>query len=172
MAACKRRGGQAAVEFVLMYAAVILPLTFGIVYVSEMYWVWHSMAEFTRKGALYAVTHCWQQGGGNVIAYMQQAVPVNIDTIQFQNGGTAQITVEYSAFSADSGAPALGAPTCDPTNSICVPDTVTVSVTNYEFRRFVTFLNLPPVQMPDFRTSLAIQSGGADPDNPGNCVEQ
>ena len=58
-----RRSGQAAIEFAILYSAVILPLTFGIVYVGEMYWVWHSAAEFTREGARYATTHCWQADG-------------------------------------------------------------------------------------------------------------
>ena len=33
--------GQAAIEFALLYGAVILPLTFMVVFVSEMLWVWH-----------------------------------------------------------------------------------------------------------------------------------
>ena len=46
-----RAPGQAAIEFALLYAAVILPLTFMMIFVSEMLWVWHSVVDFTRDGA-------------------------------------------------------------------------------------------------------------------------
>ena len=83
-----RRAGQTAVEFALLYSAVVIPLTFGIVYVAQMYWVWHSAAEFTRQGAHYAATHCWQGGGDNVLTYMRTHVPVNMDQDQFTSGST------------------------------------------------------------------------------------
>jgi hypothetical protein len=41
---------------------------------------------------------------------------------------------------------------------------VKVSVANYEFRGFVGYLGLPAVRMPDFQTSLAVQSAGCDPE--------
>ncbi len=50
----------------------------------------------------------------------------------------------------------------------CVPDAVTVSVTNYEFRRFSGYLGLPPVTLPDFRASMAVGSAGCD--ETGNCL--
>jgi Flp pilus assembly protein TadG len=165
MAGRSKRSGQAAIEFAILYSAVILPLTFGIVYVAEMYWVWHSAIEFTREGARYATTHCWQADGQNVMTYMQTHVPVNIDVSQFRQGGSALITVEY--FQLDPASGLLGPPTCDP--GTCVPDTVTVSVTNYEFTRFVSFLHLQPVVMPSFPTSMPMQSAGLDPENPGTC---
>src|SRR5262249_57764962 len=52
------RRGQAAFEFALLYSAVILPLTFMIVFVAEMIWTWHSVVDFTRAGAQFAATHC------------------------------------------------------------------------------------------------------------------
>jgi Flp pilus assembly protein TadG len=159
----RRRSGQATIEFALLYGAVLLPLTFGIVYVAEMYWVWHSIVELTRDGARYAATHCWQGDSQNVITYMQTHVPVNIDQIQFQNGGLAQINVQY--FQIDPTTGNLNAFSCQgDCSTTCVPDAVTVSVTNYEFRAFVSFLNLPPVQMPAFPTSMPIQSNGCDPE--------
>ena len=39
----RARKGQSTLEFALLYGGVLLPLTFGIVYTAEMYWVWHSM---------------------------------------------------------------------------------------------------------------------------------
>ena len=47
-------------EFALLYAGVMLPLTFMVIFVAEMLWVWHSVIDFTRDGARYAATHCWQ----------------------------------------------------------------------------------------------------------------
>src|ERR1700689_3648040 len=89
------RGGQATFEFVLLYGTVIVPLLFGIVYLAQLLWIWHSVVEFTRDGARYAATHCWQAGGQNVIEYMQTNVPANIDQAEFQAGGSAQINVAY-----------------------------------------------------------------------------
>jgi hypothetical protein len=62
----RRRSGQALTEFAVLYAGVVLPLTFMIVFVSEMLWVWHSVVDFTRDGARYAATHCWMADAGNV----------------------------------------------------------------------------------------------------------
>ena len=46
----------------------------------------------------------------------------------------------------------------------CVPDTVTVRIRNYQFPRFMSFLGLPPVPLPDFRTSLPMEGAGCDPE--------
>lgn len=160
-----RRGGQATIEFALLYGGVIIPLTFGMVYVSEMYWVWHSMVEFTRDGARYASTHCFQSDTQNVVSYMQTHVPVNIDQSQFQTGGTAQITVLFQQFDP-SGTGILGPMQCNgDCGTDCVPDAVTVSISNYQFTRFVGYLNLPPVVLPPFPTSVSMQSNGCNGDN-------
>src|SRR5665213_2098806 len=160
-----RRRGQATIEFALLYGGILLPLTFGIVYVAEMYWVWHSMVEFTRDGARYAATHCFQTDTQNVVTYMQTHVPVNIDLAQFQVGGAAQINVVYQQLDP-AGTGTLGPMQCDGTCSTdCVPDAVTVSISNYQFRRFVGYLNLPPVVLPPFPTSVSVQSNGCNGDN-------
>ena len=161
-AACPRRG-QASIEFAILYGVVIVPLVLGIVFVAQMYWTWHSMAEFTREGARYAATHCWQGDSGNVVSYMQTHVPPVVDSDQFRSGGTATVNVEYFQRDPDSGQLIAFSCTgdCSPD---CVPDAVNVSVTNYEFRRFVTFLRLPPVAMPSFLTSMPIASNGCDPE--------
>ena len=152
--------GQAIPEFALLYAGVALPLTFMIVFVSEMLWIWHSVADFTRDGARYAATHCWASDGGNVLAYMQAHVPPMIDMLQFQTNA-AGITVQY--WDA-SGQPFDGS-VC---GAVCVPDSVTVSVTNYQFLRFSSFFRLPPVTMPPFTTTLPMESAGFD--EAGNCI--
>jgi len=69
------RSGQALVEFALAWGAVILPLTFMIIFTSELLWIWHSVADFTRDGARYAATHCWQGDGSNVVSYMKANLP-------------------------------------------------------------------------------------------------
>lgn len=166
----KKRGGQATLEYALLYAGVILPLTFGTVYVAEMLWVWHSMVEFTRDGARYAATHCWQPDAGNVIAYMQAHVPPTIDQDEFRGLGTgqAQIAVTYSATDPTTGA--LTDFTCDGECTVdCLPDVVSVSINGYQFRHFVDYLKLPPVTMPPFPATVPMESAGCDPEQ-GTCL--
>jgi hypothetical protein len=160
------RSGQSAIEFALLYGVVIVPLTFGIIFVAEMFWVWHSMVEFTRDGARYASTHC-SSDGQNVVQYMQTHVPPTVDRAQFQTGGAAIIGVSY--FQRDD-AGQLAPVSCAVCGQDCVPDTVSVNVTNYQFQHFVNFLNLPPITMPAFPTSMPIESNGCDPENPGSCT--
>jgi hypothetical protein len=95
---------------------------------------------------------------------MQTHVPRTIDQNQFQSGGTAQIVVQY--FQRDPGTGQLIAfAGCSGGCSVdCLPDSVTVSVTNYQFQRFVIFLRLPPVVMPAFPTSMPMESNGCDPE--------
>ena len=160
-----RRSGQSTIEFALLYATVLVPMTFGILFVSEMCWVWHSMVEFTRDGARYAATHCWESDASNVVSYMQANIPRTVDQNQFQAGGTAQIVVSY--FQRDPTSGQLTAFSCGGGDcSInCVPDAVTVSLTNYQFQAFiVSYLHLPPVTMPSFLTSVPVESGGCDPE--------
>ena len=161
------RSGQAAVEFALIYGAVILPLTFMIVFVAQMLWVWHSVVDFTREGARYAATHCWTGDGANVVTYMESHVPRMIDMDQFQTG-SAGIQVQY--FQTDPTTGSLTDFTCDAgeCSAACVPSTVSVSVTSYQFMRFSSFFKLPPVAIPDFKTSVPIESAGCD--ESGNCL--
>lgn len=158
----KKRSGQAAIEFPLLYVGILLPLTFGVIFAAEMFWVWHSMVEFTRDGARYAATHCWQSDASNVTTYMQSHVPLTVDIDQFQNGQAA-LNVLYYQRDPTSGS--LTPFTCDGDCTVnCVPDVVTVGIGNYQFRHFVGFLKLPPVSMPEFLTSAPIESNGCDPE--------
>jgi len=162
---CQR--GQSSVEFVLAYASVLLPLILAIVFTSQLLWVWHSANEFTRIGAGYATTHCWQSSAENVVGFMRANVPPMIGQEQFQNG-PVQINVTYSARDPETGQ--LTPFQCDGECSVnCIPDTVTVSVTGFEYRTFVTAIGLPPVTLPDFRTSLPMESAGCDPEQ-GVCL--
>jgi len=157
------RRGQATVEFALTFLVVILPLSFAIIFTAQLLWVWHSVVDFTRDGARYATTHCWQGSGDNVISYMRTHVPLMIDQDQFQQG-QANIVVQY--FSRDPASGTLTDFSCNggECSADCIPDTVTVSISNYQFLHFMSYLKLPPVGLPDFHTSLPIEGAGCDPD--------
>jgi hypothetical protein len=162
------RAGQASSEFALLYAGVILPLTFMLVFVAEMLWIWHSVVDFTRYGARYASTHCWEADGSasNVIQYMESNVPPMIDMNQFQTGA-AGIQVSYFSQNPDGTSTPFESSSCS--GAICVPDTVSVSITNYQFTRFSGFLGLPSVTMPPFTTNVPMESAGYS-DASGTCA--
>ena len=158
----RKKNGQALTEFALVYVGLIIPITFAIVFTAQMLWLWHSINEWTREGARYAATHCWQPGGSNVLNYMRSNVPVNVDQEQLQSG-QADVEVLFYARDADTGT--LSEFSCDSECSPnCVPDLVTVRVNNYEFRRFMAYLGLSPVQMPNFSTTVPIEGAGCDPE--------
>ena len=152
----RRSSGQALTEFAVLYAGVILPLTFMAIFVAEALWIWHSVVDFTRDGARYAVTHyCQAPDGSNVVSYMQSHVPPMVDQAQFQAAGTATLQVQYLD--------ATGQPFSQGDCSDCVPDSVSVSVANYTFGRLAGFLKLPGIAMPPFTTNLPMESAGMDP---------
>jgi hypothetical protein len=162
------QGGQATVEYAITFAAIMAPLMFAIIFTAELLWVWHSVVDFTRDGASYAATHCWQGNGGNVQAYMQSHVPLMVDIDQFRNG-QATIVVNYFSVDPTSGQLTDFACSGGECSTDCIPDAVTVTISNYQFSHFMSYMKLPPVQLPDFRTSLAIQSAGCDPEQ-GTCL--
>jgi len=164
----KKRRGQATVEFVIAYSALLLPVTMMIVFTAKLLWVWNSMADFTREGARYAATHCWQGNGDNVRTYMTQNVPLVWDRDQFTSG-PAQMEITYYGTNAETGA--LEDFSCDggECSTGCVPDTVRVRITGYEFRSFFGYLGLPPLAMPDFQTAVPMESAGCDPET-GECL--
>lgn len=166
----KRRAqsGQAAVEFSLLFAGVILPLTFMTIFVAEMLWIWHSVEDFTRDGARYAATHCWMSDASNVIGYMQSNVPAMIDQQQFQVGGTATIQVLYYAQDPVTGVLSAYTGCGADCSATCIPDVVTVSVANYQFTRFSAYFKLPPVTIPPFTAQVPMESAGCD--ESGNCI--
>ena len=94
--------------------------------------------------------------------FMNANVPPLIGQNQFQFG-PAKINVTYSSLDPASGQ--LIPFSCDSECSLaCVPDTVTVSVTDYQFNSFVSFLGLPPITIPNFQTSQPMESAGCDPE--------
>ena len=160
-----RRAGQALTEFAILYAGVVLPLTFMTIFVAQALWVWHSVADFTRDGAHFAATHC-ATDGTNVIAYMQSHVPPMIDQAQFQSG-TVAIQVQYFTIAADGTSTAFDANAC----GSCVPDAVSVSITGYEFSRMAAFFRTGGPVLPPFTTNLPMESGGFQ-DASGSCVAE
>ena len=167
VARSSKRAGQALVEYILVYATVLLPLTFMITFTAQMLWVWNSAVEWTRNGARYAATHCAQGGGTNVQQFMRNNVPVTVDRDQFA-GGPAEIQIQYYSRDPDTGE--LVEFQCDTECSTsCVPEAVTVRVQNYQFRGIQAYLGLAPIDMPDFATSLPVESAGCDPQT-GECT--
>ena len=164
----RRRSGQATLEFAVLYGGVILPLTFMTIFVAEMLWIWHSVADFTRDAARYAATHCFMSDNSNVLAYMTSHVPPMIDMAQFQTN-SANLQIQYYQRDPVSGALTPFACASSDCSANCIPDAVSVSVANYQFLRFAGFIKLPPVTIPPFTTNVAMESAGCD--ESGNCVQ-
>src|SRR5262249_29869550 len=133
--------GQVLVEHVMMLTGVLVPLTFGIIYLCQLLWVWNSIVEVTRDGASYAASHCWNSGGQNVIDYMRTHVPANLSQDQFSTG-QADLTINYFARDVTSGA--ITDFSCDAGDctSGCIPDLVTVHVSTYQFTTFLSYLGI------------------------------
>lgn len=101
-----------------------------------------------------------------MVTYMRANVPVNVDQAQFQ-GGSVDINVNF--YSRDPSSGALTDFSCDTEcSAACVPDTVTITLGNYEFRGFFSYLKLQPVTAPTFQTSVPIEGAGCDPEQ-GIC---
>jgi len=158
-----RQSGAVTIEFALTYVGLILPVTFAIIFTAELLWVWHSAIEWTREGARYAATHCWQSDASNVSGYMRNNVPLNIDQAQFA-GGPAEIAISYYAKDPSSGAYVDF--TCSGDCSVtCVPDLVIVTVSGYQFTKFLNYLGLNPIPLPDFTTTLPVEGAGCNPED-------
>jgi hypothetical protein len=85
-----------------------------------------------------------------------------------QPNSNAAVTVNYYSVDPDSGA--LTDFSCDSDCTLgCVPDVVSVSVQNYVYSKFFTFLKLPGVPMPSWLTTLPMESAGCDPAT-GTCT--
>ena len=160
-----RRGtrGQATVEMALALVAGIVPLTLGMIAFAELAWTYHALATITRQGARYAATHCWQDdAGSNVATWIQANAPPFPDRPQLASGGV-QIQVNYWTHDplTRQSVPFTCAGGC---GSQCVPDSVTVSISGYQFNHFLTLLGLQPLQVPPFSTTVEIESAGGNPE--------
>ena len=140
----------------MLYAGVVLPLTFMTIFVAEALWIWHSIVDFTRDGARYAVTHyCQAPDGSNVVATCRRT-PRRWSTRR-SSRPAARPTFRCNIWMARASrsAPAIAAN--------CVPDSVSVSVANYQFGRLAGYLKLPAIPIPPFTTNLPMESAGLDP---------
>ncbi|HEU0122333.1 MAG TPA: TadE family protein [Bryobacteraceae bacterium] len=167
-----RRGhaqrGQAAMEYVIVSAGVLLPVIMALVFTAQMLWTWHSAVEWTRDGARYAATHCYQNGGANVANWMRSHVPPHLDMQEFASG-TAEIQINYYSRNAETGVLEDFACTGGDCSTECVPDAVTIRVNGYQYRTFLNYLGLAPISIPNFMTSMPIESAGCDPEA-GVCL--
>ncbi len=155
--------GQATVETALALMVGIIPLTFGLLAFAEIGWTYHALAALTRQGARYAATHCLQdESGSNVVTWMQTNAPLFPDRPLLVSGGI-QIQVNYWTHDVQTHetVPFSCAGGCSPE---CVPDSVTVSITGYQFNHFFPLLGLPPLQVPAFSTTVAMESAGGNPE--------
>lgn len=148
----------------MVFGGILAPLTFGFIFTAQLLWAWHSVNDFTRQGAAYAATHCWESSAGNVISFMQGHVPLMPDQAQFQNG-PVQINVAY--FAEDPTTGILTAFACDGDCTMgCIPDVVTVSITGFQYQPFSM---LPPIALPNFQATVPMESCGCDPEA-GVCL--
>lgn len=155
----RRRRGQQLVEFSLTAAVIVIPVTMMIVFTAQLLWVWHSVVDFTNQGAKYAATHCYSNGGSNVLAYMRANVPMMVDRDQFRDG-TADIEVTYFQRDPDTGTLAEFTCTGSDCSRECIPDMVRVRIPSYQFRGLQAYLGLPPVNLPNFQASIPVESLG------------
>ena len=159
----KHNRGQASIETVLALMVGIIPLTLGLITFSELTWTYHVLTTLTRQGARYAATHCYEDAtGSNVVSWMQANSPPFPDRPQLTAGGI-QIQVSYWTHDVETreSVPFSCAGGCSPD---CVPDSVTVSISGYQFNHFFSVLGLPPLQVPSFSTTMAMEGAGANPE--------
>jgi len=62
----------------------------------------------------------------------------------------ATIVVNYFSVDPTSGQLTDFACSGGDCSTDCVPDAVTVTISNYQFSHFMSYMKLPPVQLPDF----------------------
>lgn len=161
-----KRRGQITVEFALISAGVMIPLTFGLIFTAQILWIWHSVNELTRMGASYASTHAYIAGAGNVTMFMLDNLPAMPDQDQFLNG-PVQLAVNY--FDEDPATGILSPTACAGDGSTdCIPDVVTVSVSGFQFQAFA---GIDPIVLPNFQTTMPMQGGGCYPELTGTCMQ-
>ena len=158
----KRTEGQAAVETALALVVGIVPLTLGLILFAELAWTYHALATLTRQGARYAATHCWQdETGSNVVSWMQANAPPFPDRPQLASGGQIQVSYWTHDQTTRQNVPFSCTGGC---SLQCVPDSVTVSITGYQFNHFLPLLGLQPLQVPPFSATVEIESAGGNPE--------
>jgi hypothetical protein len=157
--------GTATVEMALTLVAAIVPITIGFIAFTEIAWTYHALITLTRDGARYAATHACSDDGGSVVRWMQANAPAFPDRAQLSNGGIS-IQVSYWNHVLTDNQGDRSDALCDGGCAVCAPDSVTVSISGYQFNHFLTMLGLQPLQVPPFSTTVPIESAGGDADPP------
>ena len=143
-AATKDERGSTLVEFAIG-ATVFVTALFAVLEFGRALWVHNALADATRRGARYAVTHsaASQAAVKNVVVYGD---PAGGSAPLVNNLSTANVVVTYSpAFGLNDG-------------------TVSVGVTNYQFQ-FVIPIVGTTINMPNYTTTLTGECAGLIPAN-------
>ncbi len=155
--------GSVTFETALVFAFIMIPVTFGSIMTAGALWTWSGVVHLVRAGAQYAATHCYQDSAGsNVIAFMQANLPPILDPSQLTSG-PATITVQYWTQDpvGHQTIPFQCGSSCSPD---CAPDAVTVSVSGYQFNVVTSIVGLQPIPMPPFSATFQVESAGANND--------
>ncbi len=158
--------GQASIELALLMGTALIPLTLGIVGIAELAWTYHALVTLTRQGAHYAATHCWEgDNGENVVDWMQTnaPAPLNLSGFRILAG---QIQVQYWTHdpASQSSIPFDGSACAASCSPQCVPDSVTVGISDYTFHFPIPLAGLNQIPVPSFSTTVEMQSAGGDPE--------
>src|ERR1051326_5874590 len=94
---------------------------------------------------------------------MKATSPIFPDRSQLLSGA---ITIQVNYWTHNLDADESDSFECDGTVACgaCVPDSVTVSITGYQFNHFFQTLGLAPLQMPSFSTTVEVESAGGNGD--------
>jgi len=137
----KGERGATLLEFAIG-ATVLLTVMFAVLEFGRALWVHNALTDAARRGARYAVLHSSSDIASvkNVVVYGD---PAGGTTPVVTNLSTANIDVSYTGFGLRDG-------------------TVSVSITNYEFKFILPLVN-PTIQMPSYKTTLTGESAGLIP---------
>ena len=161
------QSGQAALETAILLAVVLVPLTFGLIVVSELAWTYHSLVTLTRQGARYAATHCYMDSvGSNVTTWMLANSPPFIDRQKMEGKIQVSYWVHHLTDPNDPTTLVMDVFACEGElgTPACQPDSVTVSISGYRFTHLVTVIGMQPIQVPSFATTAEIESMGGYPE--------
>jgi hypothetical protein len=144
--ACVNKGecGAALVEFTIG-ALVFLTAVFGVLEVSRLLWTHNALSDAARRGARYAVAHK-QTDEAEVINVTVYGNPSGTGTplVFGLTDDNVEVHYEPSPVTGVFGYPG---------------GSVTVSITNFEFKFVVPFVGTT-ISMPDYHTTLTAESAG------------
>jgi Flp pilus assembly protein TadG len=135
--------GATLLEFAIG-ATLFLTLMFGVIEFGRCLWTHNALSDAARRGARYAVNHPSTDASAvkNVVVYGD---PAGGTKPLVDNLTTANVVVQYSNFGLGEG-------------------TVSVSITNYQFRFAVPLVGTT-INMPGYSTTLTGENIGYVPAN-------